>query len=156
LLASQLQTTDSLGRVTFPSGAAPQGTAVIVRLEFAGDATYAPAETVFAINSPDPNPIVLTVTTIGNGRVTGDGIDCGSVCTAHHPIDAMVTLMATPNVGWVFSSWAGACTGSNACTVMMDQAKNVTATFTLGPQPGRHSLTVRLVNTPGCVNYSNG
>src|SRR6185503_14652009 len=38
---------------------------------------------------------------------------------------------ATPNGSSLFTSWGGACTGSGTCVVTMDQARTVTATFTL-------------------------
>jgi len=43
-----------------------------------------------------------------------------------------VTLTATPNTGYVFSSWSGDATGStNPLTVTMNANKNITANFTL-------------------------
>jgi uncharacterized repeat protein (TIGR02543 family) len=42
-----------------------------------------------------------------------------------------VTLTATPNTGYIFSSWSGDATGSaNPLTVTMDGNKNITANFT--------------------------
>ena len=41
----------------------------------------------------------------------------------------VVTVTATPNSGYTFSSWSGACTGSGTCSVTMDAAKSVTANF---------------------------
>lgn len=40
-----------------------------------------------------------------------------------------VTLTATPASGSSFQGWSGACTGLQTCTVTMNQAKQVTATF---------------------------
>src|SRR3989442_471162 len=43
----------------------------------------------------------------------------------------VVTLTANPATGYQFSGWSG-CSGSgNTCSVTMDMAKSVTATFTL-------------------------
>ena len=44
---------------------------------------------------------------------------------------AVVAVTATPNSGYTFSSWSGACTGSGTCSVTMNAAKNVTANFTV-------------------------
>ena len=44
---------------------------------------------------------------------------------------AVVPVTATPNSGYIFSSWSGACTGSGACSVTMNANKTVTANFTL-------------------------
>ena len=40
-----------------------------------------------------------------------------------------MTLNATPGDGWAFTGWSGACSGTAECTVTMDAAKSVTATF---------------------------
>jgi uncharacterized repeat protein (TIGR02543 family) len=41
----------------------------------------------------------------------------------------VVTISATPNSGYTFSGWSGACTGTGSCSVTMDADKTVTATF---------------------------
>src|SRR3989442_3205736 len=47
----------------------------------------------------------------------------------------VVTLTANPATGYQFSGWSG-CSGSgNTCSVTMDMAKSVTATFTVKPHP---------------------
>jgi hypothetical protein len=74
----------------------------------------------------------LTVTKAGSGSgiVTSDpaGIDCGTICTAS--MGGVVTLTATPGDSLSsFTGWDGACSGTVACVVVMDGAKNVTATF---------------------------
>jgi uncharacterized protein (TIGR03437 family) len=42
---------------------------------------------------------------------------------------ASVTLTATPQAGYVFSGWEGACTGTGACTIAMNGPKSVKADF---------------------------
>jgi uncharacterized repeat protein (TIGR02543 family) len=43
----------------------------------------------------------------------------------------VVTLIAMPDAGSGFAGWGGACSGTQAtCSVTMDAAKTVTATFT--------------------------
>ena len=68
--------------------------------------------------------------------------------------NALVTLTAAPEAGWVFSGWGGACSGTQAaCQVTMDATKSVAATFTPAVN---HLLTVvraglgtgRVVSTP--------
>jgi hypothetical protein len=81
----------------------------------------------------------LTVTRSGNGTVksTPAGIDCGPVCESSYTGGTSVTLTASPASGWSFQGWSGACTGTGACTVMMNAAVSVTATFrcrTTGPE----------------------
>jgi uncharacterized repeat protein (TIGR02543 family) len=91
------------------------------------------------------NQYALTVTPAGNGqgKVTGTNIDCGSDCSETYDYNTMVTLTATPAVGSTFTGWSGACTGTGDCTVTIDQAKDVTATFTLT----KHQLTVATVGS---------
>jgi hypothetical protein len=75
----------------------------------------------------------LTVTDNGSGTVTsGDGnINCGSACTFNYGGGTSVTLTATPATGWAFTSWSGCTsTSGNMCTVTINAATTVTATFT--------------------------
>jgi uncharacterized repeat protein (TIGR02543 family) len=77
----------------------------------------------------------LTVAKVGNGSITSNpaGIDCGADCdeafrsmTPATP----VTLTATPDAGYKFIGWTGGCRGTaTTCTVSMNAAKSVTATF---------------------------
>ena len=59
------------------------------------------------------------------------GINCGSDCFQAYDIDTLVTLTATPTTGSTFTGWSGACTGLDACTLTLDAAQSVTATFSL-------------------------
>jgi len=45
----------------------------------------------------------------------------------------VVSITASPNRGYFFSSWSGACTGSGSCSVTMDEDKSVTANFSALP-----------------------
>ena len=84
----------------------------------------------------------LDVTVSGNGSVTSSpvGISCNGDCTEDYTDGTMVTLTATPDMGNALSAWSGACSGTGACVVTMDQARSVTATFMVfGPS---HALTV--------------
>lgn len=81
----------------------------------------------------------LTVTDAGKGSGTvtaGVGaINCGSTCMGTYPGGTSVSLSATPSASSVFSAWSGACTGTdpNTCTIVMNSAQSVTATFNLAP-----------------------
>ena len=59
--------------------------------------------------------------------------------------DAVVSVTATANVGYTFTGWSGACSGTGACSVTMDADKTVTANFTAIPT---HVLTTA-VNPSG-------
>jgi hypothetical protein len=73
----------------------------------------------------------LTVSVTGSGTVSSNpsGISCPSTCSHAFTGGSQVTLTASPAAGWAFSSWSGACSGSGGCTVQMNAAASVTATF---------------------------
>jgi Divergent InlB B-repeat domain/PASTA domain len=78
-------------------------------------------------------PETLSVSRSGNGSGTVGsspaGISCGSACSHSYAYRTAVTLTATAQTGSSFAGWSGACSGSGSCTVKLDQARSVTATF---------------------------
>jgi secreted trypsin-like serine protease len=95
----------------------------------------------FTNTSSTPTMRTLTVVKSGggSGTVTSNpaGINCGSDCSASFTNGTSVTLTATPASGSTFAGWEGeGCSGTGTCTVAMDQAREVTATFGLqAPTP---------------------
>jgi hypothetical protein len=82
---------------------------------------------------PDPNDrrlLTVTVGGSGSGTVTGPGITCGSDCTENYIVNTTTTIVANPGAGSTFTGWSGACSGTGICTVLMNQAQSVAATFT--------------------------
>ncbi len=77
----------------------------------------------------------LTVTVVGAGGVgsTPSGISCPSDCTEGYAQGTSVLLVATPSAGQQFTGWSGGCSGTGSCTVTMDAATSVTATFAAAP-----------------------
>ncbi len=75
---------------------------------------------------------VLTVSETGNGTVTSnDGfINCGQSCSHSYLVWSSVVLTAVPDYGWVLTGWTG-CDRSNGnvCSVTINNARNVGATF---------------------------
>jgi hypothetical protein len=76
----------------------------------------------------------LSVSVAGSEKGTVEsnlpGISCPPACSI--PWDSGTAVSLTPQaVGdrERFAGWAGACSGEDVCTVTMDAAKNVTATF---------------------------
>ena len=67
----------------------------------------------------------------GSGTVTSlpTGINCGTSCSAAYNSGTSVTLTATPASGSLFAGWSGDCSGTGTCTVSMNQANSVMATF---------------------------
>jgi len=87
----------------------------------------------------------LTVTNEGGGIVTSDkgAINCGTQCEVDSSDfngsasgASSIVLTATPDQGYEFTGWAGACSGQSTCTIGLTGTsgdKQVTATFTLKP-----------------------
>jgi hypothetical protein len=107
----------------------------------------------------------LTVTKdgTGSGTVTSNpaGIDCGDTCEAQFENGSTVVLTATPATGSQAVVWGGACSGAsgNTCSVTMDDAKTVTATFNV--PPGQQQLAVTksglgtVTSSPAGINCGN-
>jgi hypothetical protein len=81
-----------------------------------------------------PTTNTLTVNVVGGGSVSGGGVSCpaGSICAVEEPSNATVTLTASPQSGYAFTGWSDDCSGLQpSCTVQMNSARKVTATFEL-------------------------
>ena len=76
--------------------------------------------------------------TLGTVTSSPSGITCGTDCDELYDAGTMVTLSASTATGATFTGWSGACTGTGNCTVTMNAAQSVTATFTLN----QYTLTV--------------
>jgi M6 family metalloprotease-like protein len=91
--------------------------------------------TGFSVNvGPAPagtSSLGVSRTGSGAGSVTSSpaGIDCGTTCTAGFSTGTVVTLTAAASAGSTFHGWSGICSGTSTCTVTLDAAKRVTATF---------------------------
>jgi len=87
----------------------------------------------------------------GSGTVTSSpsGIDCGGACSESYVSGSSILLAAVPSAGSQFSSWSGACTGTdpNSCAVTLNSNQTVTATFNIPPDfsvdPTAASLIVK-------------
>ena len=139
--------------VTRYAGGTPQGTtsvAVVTQLTATGLAngtTYTfkvaaknalgagPQSSESNAATPAAPKFTLTVTKFGagSGTVTSDvgGVDCGATCTATLDAGTTIALTATAAAGSSFAGWIGACSGTGACTLTMDQNRAATAVFTL-------------------------
>ena len=96
----------------------------------------------------------LTVDRQGNGKVISElpeGIDCPPDCTSKYERGTKVGLRATPDPGYRFDHWEGACTGGvKTCTVTMDGDKNVIALERARSARARSTSTRRRVSSsPG-------
>ena len=90
----------------------------------------------FKGTTPTSNKFSLSISKLGNGNVASSpaGINCGEDCTEEYTEDTnnepSITLTATPETGYGFSSWIG-CDSSdgNTCTVVINSNKTITANF---------------------------
>ena len=82
----------------------------------------------------------LTITQVTGGTITA------APDSPYHLNDG-VNLTATPAAGYSFSAWTGDCAGQgNPCSLTMDAAKNVSATFT------QNEYTLSIVSDHGTVS----
>jgi trimeric autotransporter adhesin len=113
-------------------GGACGGTSATCTLVMTDDLTVTAS---FALN---PVLSVLKAGT-GNGSVSSSpvGIHCASACSeqqAAYAPGTTVTLTAIAADGSAFTGWSdGSCAGATTCTLSLDSARTVTATFTVNP-----------------------
>jgi hypothetical protein len=94
--------------------------------------------------------VVLTVTVNGTGTGTvtsapaGISAAVGQTDTGEFASGTVVTLTAAPTNGSVFAGWSAPCPdlAATTCTVTMDTARTVTATFNAPAVQGDATLTV--------------
>jgi hypothetical protein len=114
-----------------------------VTISAAGAAGYTLVASATGYTNDNSNPFTVTVPSFtltvaksGAGTVTSNtgGISCGASCSAQFTSGTTVQLTAAPSTGSSFGSWTG-CNSvvGNVCTVVVDAAKSVTATFILNP-----------------------
>ncbi len=116
-------------------------------VDYGGDGSNpaATSNAVFQQVTLAGTPATLTVSRsgTGSGTVTSapSGIHCGTTCAAEFLAGSSATLAATAASGSIFAGWSGGgCSGTGTCTVAIDSAKSVTATFS--------------ASTPGASNYT--
>lgn len=95
------------------------------------DAARAVTATFEPSGQPATHSLTVTRAGSGQGRVSSmpAGISCGRDCAEDYPAGTSVTLTPEARSGAVFTGWSGACSGTGPCTVVMDVARSVTATF---------------------------
>jgi len=74
----------------------------------------------------------VMTTGLGEGTITGTGIDCGTDCneTYSSATSVMLTAAAMPGTGSTFIGWGGACSGAlPTCTVPVSTVSSVRAEF---------------------------
>jgi hypothetical protein len=72
----------------------------------------------------------------GGGSVSGDdGLACPGPCEAFGMDGSSVTLTATPDDGYRFAGWTGACSGTSACAITLGGDETAGAVFEQIPPP---------------------
>jgi uncharacterized repeat protein (TIGR02543 family) len=152
-----------------------------------GESSYLPATVVTLTANPAPNwvfsgwdgdltgdenPDTITINTdktvtatfISQGytlsvNVVGSGTVSKDPDLLNYPEGSVVTLTATPDLGWSFSGWSGDLSGNtNPTTIAMSSDKTVTATFIMN----QYTLTINKVGTgsvtknPNKATYTHG
>jgi uncharacterized repeat protein (TIGR03803 family) len=105
--------------------------------------------TVFKINPAGSQNFPLTVALFGNGTVTGNGVDCSSTCSAFFLPGTMVALTAAPPAGSSLVGWSGACSGAGTCSLTINSAQSVGATFDSDFTVSATALTPAAVSAGG-------
>jgi len=121
----------------------------------AGGAQCDPGAVEFDRNL-DPIGKVINVNILGagGGSVSSDpaGLDCPGNCGEFFIDDSTVELFAQPDPGFVFTGWAGDCSGTGTCQVVMDANRNVSASFAVAVQP----LSVSIVGSGTVASNPGG
>ena len=77
-------------------------------------------------------PVDVTAKTSGKGSVVAPaaGINCGKTCSSKIAPVANATFTATPDAGFRFVNWSGACSGTaRTCTIAINSSISVQANF---------------------------
>ena len=104
------------------------------------------------LNTTNAPTFVLSLVVNGSGTGTVSVpllSPCANVCSISFAAGTKVTLGEQPNSGSSFTDWSGACSGTGACTVVMNSDESVTATFNSIAVPD-FSLTASTLS-PGVV-----
>jgi hypothetical protein len=125
-----------------------------------GPQDFATFTTVTRFGTP-PNQHALSVSKTGDGLVSSApaGISCGATCSALFDEGTAVALGASPDPGWSFAGWEGACSGTGACVVPMNGARSVTAHFSPPPPAPAQNVNAApisgrvLVREPGSNRF---
>jgi Tol biopolymer transport system component/subtilisin-like proprotein convertase family protein len=119
------------------------------------------ARTATAGLTPPPPTLTITGSGAGSGVITSQAglspaINCRisngaatGVCSRTYPLNTSITLSVVAGSASVFDGWSGACSGVGACTVVMSQARRVSASFDGTAQTRIETMTPARGSTAG-------
>jgi len=104
------------------------------------------ATALFALEPPFE--LAIAIAGSGEGEVSCE-LEGGEAepCEAEYEEGTEVALVPQAEAGSEFTGWEGDCTGAGACELVMDEDKEVTATFDLEPEPEEFTLSVTKAGT---------
>jgi uncharacterized repeat protein (TIGR01451 family) len=161
----------------FPTAGIPaSATPYSITYSYAGDSLLSSAtnsSTTLTVTPPVVTfPLNVTLIGTGTGSVTDNlgSINClntagviSGTCSANYPAGTAVTLTATPTQPSTFGGYFGACTGTGGCSVTMNSAQSVTASFVPPPKmipvpltPGTNATGMATYDCPSNPNPSPG
>ncbi len=86
----------------------------------------------FLINAVGGSTKTLDVSVIGKGAVTSNvGVSWNASQPALFPTGAQIVLQPSPNPGYKFDGWSGACGGTGNCLFTLNQDTTASATFSM-------------------------
>jgi hypothetical protein len=134
----------SPGRVYVTSGNTTQ----------AGIYAYPAGSATTGATLPPTVSLALVSAGSGEGAIASDfaglGIECAASCEEQIRSGAEVTLAAAPGSGSTFAGWSGGgCSGTATCTVQMEEATAVRATFEAQSSPPASTATASGVKQRG-------
>ena len=118
-----------------------------------------PISVTAAFESAAPPNVTLTVTYTGEGKIVSkpDGLECEKgTCTGEFEQGTVVMLTPMPGDDLVFGEWKGACTGSEGCTITLNAATTVMASFVPPPPPPNVNVTVSIVGDGSVISSPTG
>ncbi len=117
------------------------------------------AKTVSAtFDTNQAGTFAVSVSKTGSGSVSSSpsGINCGLSCTANFTSGTSVTLTATPDTGFNFVGWGGACSGTGTCNLTANASQTVSATFQTNTVPATPVTASKGTNLPADVTTEKG
>ena len=83
------------------------------------------------VSPPTQTALTIALDPPAGGKVTGQGISCGTDCQESYDFGSSIQVRATKNKGWKFQWWklGASYMKKNPYTILMDSDKTLTASF---------------------------